>query len=158
MCCYCHVRHKRLGLLAGRSLQNSFFFCSGQLYLLHVETINLVLVLCSTQLYSTSASAPLGTHPFIDALMQQRLLAAPLVQMALDHYTSRPPLPPNLQLWSPSPNADNKGMLKLVRSAAGQLTTHTPLPRCLDTTSLGSQASFVKYHIEGVVSTPYTLR
>lgn len=102
---------------------------SGPLYLLHVETINLLLVLCSTQLYSTSASAPVGTHPFIDALMQQQPLAAPVVQLTLQHYSSRPPLPPYLQLWSPSPDADDKGVLKLVRSAAGQLMTHAYLPR-----------------------------
>ena len=103
--------------------------CSGQLYLLHVETINLLLVLASTQLYSTSASAPVGTHPFIDALMQQQPLAAPVAQRALEHYSSRPPLPPKLQLWSPSPDAQEKGVLKLVRSAAGQLITHAHVTR-----------------------------
>lgn len=97
--------------------------CSGHFYLLHVETINLLLVLASTQLYSTSASSPVGTHPFIDALMQQPL-AAPLAQRALGHYSSKPPLPSNLQLWSPSLDTQDKGVLKLVRSAAGTLIAH----------------------------------
>ena len=94
--------------------------CSGKFYLLHVETINLLLVLFSTQLYSTSASAPVGSHPFIDALMRQQPLATAVVQQALLHYILRPPLPPKAQLWSPSPGADSKGVLKLVRSAAGE--------------------------------------
>jgi len=84
-----------------------------------VEVINLLLVLTSTQLYSTSASAPVGSHPFTDNLMQQSQFAPQVVQQALKHYGSRPPLPPKVQLWSPSPDADDKGVLKLVRSAAG---------------------------------------
>ena len=55
--------------------------------------------------------------------MQQQSLAAQVVQQALSHYSLRPPLPPKLQLWSPAPDADNKGVLKLVRSAAGQVMT-----------------------------------
>lgn len=98
--------------------------CSGHFYLLHVETINLLLVLSSTQLYTTSPSSPVGTHPFIDALMRQQSLAAPVAQRALGHYCSRPVLPPKLQLWSPSPDASDKGVLRLVRSAAGQCMTH----------------------------------
>ncbi|KAA6428940.1 MAG: hypothetical protein FRX49_01050 [Trebouxia sp. A1-2] len=97
------------------------FPTSGQYYLLHVEVVNLLLVLTSTQLYSTSPSAPIGSHPFIDALMQQRQLAPQLVQQALKHYSFRPPLPPKVQLWSPSPDADNKGVLRLVRSAAASV-------------------------------------
>ena len=97
-------------------------FCSGHFYLLHVETINLLLILSSTQLYSTSASAPVGTHPFIDGLMQQQSLAPQVVQQALNHYSLRPSLPPKLQLWAPGPDADNKGVLKLVRSAAGDMS------------------------------------
>ena len=85
-----------------------------------MEVINLLLVLTSTQLYSTSPSAPIGSHPFIDTLMQQRQLAPQVVQQALKHYSCRPPLPPKVHLWSPSPDADNKGVLRLVRSAAGE--------------------------------------
>ena len=110
-------------------MTTTYVLCSGQFYLLHVEIINLLLVLASTQLYSTSASAPVGTHPFIDALMQQQHLAALVVQRALGHFSSRPSLPSKLQLWSPSPDAQDIGVLKLVRSAAGQLMTcaHVPL-------------------------------
>ncbi len=87
-----------------------------------MEVINLLLVLTSTQLYSTSPSAPIGSHPFIDTLMQQRQLAPQVVQQALKHYSCRPPLPSKVHLWSPSPDADNKGVLRLVRSAAGERT------------------------------------
>ena len=97
--------------------------CSGQFYLLHLEVINLLLVLTSTQLYSTTTSAPLGSHPFIDTLMQQSQLAPQVVQQALKHYILQPPLPPKMQLWAPSPESGDKGVLKLVRSAAGQLNT-----------------------------------
>lgn len=60
--------------------------------------------------------------------MQQQSLAAPVVQVALQHYSSRLPLPPSLQLWSPAPDPDDRGVLKLVRSAAGQRMTHALLP------------------------------
>lgn len=118
----CFVTHNLL-LTHTVCLDQVSLHCSGQSYLLHVETINLLLVLSSTQLYSTSASAPLGNHPFIDALMQQQPLAAQMVQHALQHYSTRPPLPPKLQLWSPSTDGGDKGVLKLVRSAAGEHMT-----------------------------------
>ncbi|KAL3152555.1 hypothetical protein ABBQ32_001582 [Trebouxia sp. C0010 RCD-2024] len=53
--------------------------------------------------------------------MQQQSLAAPVVQVALQHYSSRLPLPPSLQLWSPAPDPDDRGVLKLVRSAAASV-------------------------------------
>lgn len=94
---------------------------SDNFYLLHLEVINLLLVLTSTQLYSASASTPAGSHPFIDALMQPGQYAPQLVQQALQHYTARPPLPPRIQLWSPSPETDERGVLQLVRSAAASV-------------------------------------
>lgn len=92
--------------------------CSGRHYLLHVEATNLLLVLTSTQLYTTAASSPSGTHPFIDSLMQCAQLAPQVVQQILQHFIARPSLPANLQLWSPSQGAAN-GVFQLVRSAAG---------------------------------------
>lgn len=92
--------------------------CSGQLYLLHIEVTNLLLVLASTQLYSTAASAPVGAHPFVDSIMEQAGLAPQLVQCVLQHFIARPRLPSNVQLWAPSQDAAH-GVLQIVRSAAG---------------------------------------
>ena len=103
--------------------------CSGRQYLLHIEVTNLLLVLASTQLYTTTASAPTGMHPFLDSLMQQTQLAPYLVQQILQHFVARPSLPANLQLWSPSRNARN-GVFQLVRSAAGVML----LVRCCSQT------------------------
>ena len=39
-------------------------------YLLQLEVVHLLLVLCSTQLFTPSARSALGAHPFVDAIMQ----------------------------------------------------------------------------------------
>lgn len=39
-------------------------------YLVQLEVVQLLLVLCSTQLFTPSARAFLGGHPFIEAIMQ----------------------------------------------------------------------------------------
>lgn len=101
-----------------KTLSGRFCSCSGRRCLLHLEATNLLLVLSSTQLYTTAAASPAGTHPFIDSIMQQTQLAPQLVQQSLQHFITRPPLPPGTQLWSPSQDAGN-GVLHLVRTAAG---------------------------------------
>jgi hypothetical protein len=42
-------------------------------YLLVLEALSLLVVSCSTQLYSTSTAAPPGAHPLADALMEQKV-------------------------------------------------------------------------------------
>lgn len=44
--------------------------CSAGDYLVQLEVVHLLLVLCSTQLFTQSAAAQLGAHPFLDAIMQ----------------------------------------------------------------------------------------
>ena len=56
--------------------------CRAQTYLLHLEVHRLLLVLQSTQLYTTIPSAPEGVHPFLDALMWQQDLAPSVVQVS----------------------------------------------------------------------------
>ena len=42
--------------------------CRDDTYLLHLEAMNLLLVLLSTQLYSPSAASEPGAHPFTEVL------------------------------------------------------------------------------------------
>ena len=39
-------------------------------YLFHLEVVNLLVAFCSTQLYTTHATAYPGTHPFTEVLMK----------------------------------------------------------------------------------------
>lgn len=47
--------------------------CSSGSYLVQLEVIHLLLVLCSTQLFTPSARAHLGAHPYMEAIMQVSL-------------------------------------------------------------------------------------
>eukprot|EP00898_Chlorokybus_atmophyticus_P000736 jgi/Chlat1/1663/Chrsp127S01908 len=65
-------------------------------YLLHVEVMNLMLVLSSTQLYST----PPACHPFLESAMSQADLAPAVIEKLLKHYISREKPPPRMPLYS----------------------------------------------------------
>ena len=50
-------------------------------YVLRWEAVNLLLVMASTQLYTPTATAALGAHPFTTALLEQHDLVPGLLQV-----------------------------------------------------------------------------
>lgn len=90
---------------------------SASTYLLHLEAVNLLLVTCSSQLYTPLTAAPPGTHPFTEALLQQRDLAVPAVESLLRRWVGRPPLPARAPLALPT---RGRGVMRFVRRAAGE--------------------------------------
>jgi hypothetical protein len=59
----------REALAAVASATPESLACGGG-YLLALEAVQLLLALSSTQLYSASAAAPPGAHPYLEAAMQ----------------------------------------------------------------------------------------
>ena len=55
--------------------------CSGAGYLLQWEATNLLLVMASTQLYTPTATAAPGAHPFTSAMLEQHDLVPGLLQV-----------------------------------------------------------------------------
>ena len=90
-------------------------------YLLHLELVNLLLVLASTQLYVPGSVGEAGTHPFTESLMAQPQLAPPLVQCLLSHYIAHAPLPARAPVYR-LPPTERPGVFRLVRSAAGMVS------------------------------------
>eukprot|EP00899_Mesostigma_viride_P025984 jgi/Mesvir1/6570/Mv25657-RA.1 len=84
-------------------------------YLLHLEAINALLVLSSTQLYS---AMHVSTHGMLDIAMEQSDIAAHVVQRLLTHYTTRTAAPARLPLYTPPPVKAKVGYLRRVSSAA----------------------------------------
>ncbi|KAK9806635.1 hypothetical protein WJX73_002684 [Symbiochloris irregularis] len=95
----------------------AFGDCGARTYMMHLEAVQLLLVMASTQLYSPLPTGHWGAHPFTDAIMEQTDLVAPLLQRLLQHYIDRLPLPPHAAVYVPPPAA-RPGVLRLVRSAA----------------------------------------
>jgi hypothetical protein len=46
--------------------------CSPAMHLLHLEVTHLLLVMTSTQLYTPTAAAFPGAHPFTESILEQR--------------------------------------------------------------------------------------
>lgn len=88
-------------------------------YLVLLEAVLLLLVCASTQLYTQQTAAPLGSHPLLEGLMGQQQSAAALVTALLQLVVTRPPQPPQLQLYTP-PAEGSTGVMRLVRTAAGE--------------------------------------
>ncbi len=99
---------------------NLFAVCRDDTYLLHLEVMNLLLVMLSTQLFSPSATAEAGAHPFTEVLMDGEEGASGLVLLLLKHFIERRPLPANAPVFKP-PSQQQRGVLRFVRSAAGIL-------------------------------------
>lgn len=93
-------------------------------YLLMLEALKLLVVCCSTQLYTSSVAAPQGTHPIMEAIMDQQPAAGPVVTALLKLITQRVPLPARAALYSPEAQSKT-GVLQFVRSAAGELRRGT---------------------------------
>lgn len=87
-------------------------------YLLQLEAAQLLLVLCSSQLYSAGARGAPGQHPFLESLMQQRDLANATVAALLRSFVAPPPPPLSLRLYMPT---DSRSVLRVVRSAASSV-------------------------------------
>jgi hypothetical protein len=103
---------------------------SPETYLVHLELLLLLLVMCGTQLYTPTATALPGSHPFTTAIMLEPHLAAPLVQVPFwssvsCSYPQAPSLhSPPLQClqWLCTRMACVDGF---VRRSSVQTTTHT---------------------------------
>lgn len=50
-------------------------------YVLRLEALHLLLVMCSTQLYTPAAAALPGAHPLTEAILRESHLAGPLLQV-----------------------------------------------------------------------------
>eukprot|EP00887_Chlorella_sp_A99_P007913 scaffold12.g7913.t1 len=85
---------------------------------LQLEAVQLLLVLCSSQLYSPSPRAQLGQHPFLEVLMQQRDLANHVVEALLQLFVAGPAVPLSLKIYVPT---DTRAVLRVVRSAAASV-------------------------------------
>lgn len=81
--------------------------------------MHLLLVLISTQLYSPSTSAEPGGHPFLEVLMDSHESAKRLLLVQLQHFVERRQLPARAPVFVPPPT-ERQGVLRLVRSAAGE--------------------------------------
>ena len=55
--------------------------CSGAGYLLQWEVTNLLIVMASTQLYTPTATAAPGAHPFTSTILEQHDLVPGLLQV-----------------------------------------------------------------------------
>lgn len=92
--------------------------------------MNLLLVMLSTQLYSPSATAEAGAHPFTEVLMDGEDSACRLVLLLLQHFVARRALPANAPIFKP-PSQQQRGVLRFVRSAAGDAPSVDPSSHCL---------------------------
>eukprot|EP00958_Prasinococcus_capsulatus_P019869 scaffold2523_cov366-Prasinococcus_capsulatus_cf.AAC.5 len=72
--------------------------CSNETYLLMLQILNMLLVMCSTQLYAV-ASTSQGSHVFLDALVAQSSVAPAFAQKMLMLFIDRPPQPARLPLY-----------------------------------------------------------
>ena len=59
---------------------------SGAGYLLQWEATNLLLAMASTQLYTPTATAAAGAHPFTAAMLEQHDLVPGLLQVGAGHW------------------------------------------------------------------------
>lgn len=84
----------------------------------HLEAVQLLLVMASTQLYSPTATGHWGAHPLTEAMLTQADLVPGVVQRLLQHAIERQPLPPHAPVYTLAPG-DRPSVLRLVRSAAG---------------------------------------
>eukprot|EP00850_Spirogloea_muscicola_P003308 SM000013S26477 [mRNA] locus=s13:636106:642291:+ [translate_table: standard] len=89
---------------------------SANTYVLHLESVNLLLVLLSSQLHLPPGEAPGNWDAFLDAAMAQDALAGPLVRKLLLAYMARLPMP--ITRVFPSQPAEQQGYLRTVGSAA----------------------------------------
>jgi len=87
---------------------------TNETYLLMLQILNMLLVMCSTQLYAV-ASTSQGSHVFLDALVAQSSVAPAFAQKMLMLFIDRPPQPARLPLYK----AESQGVLRIAYTAAG---------------------------------------
>ena len=89
-------------------------------YLCLLESLKLLLVMASSQLYNTITTSSRGCHPMLEAIMDLGAPAAvPLVTTLLMLVATPPAAPASLQLYTPH-SKDEYSVIRLVRSAAGE--------------------------------------
>eukprot|EP00884_Botryococcus_braunii_P022735 jgi/Botrbrau1/9145/Bobra.160_3s0018.1 len=93
---------------------------SDDLYVFHLELLHLLLVMCSTQLYTPAATALPGAHPLTEALMRESDLSGPLLQVLLSDYVERRAQPLRASIYIP-PAKNQGGVFRIVRSAAASV-------------------------------------
>ncbi|CAI5505919.1 unnamed protein product [Closterium sp. Naga37s-1] len=87
-------------------------------YLLHLEAVNLLIVMMSTQLHASPAVAfNTDAHLFVEAAMNQHDLAVPFVSRLLHMFVARMPVPPRVPFYVASLST-RQGVLRRVGSAA----------------------------------------
>ncbi|GJP29574.1 hypothetical protein CLOM_g17551 [Closterium sp. NIES-68] len=87
-------------------------------YLLHLEAVNLLIVMMSTQLHASPAVAfNTDAHLFVEAAMNQHDLAVPFVARLLHMFVARMPVPPRVPFYVASLST-RQGVLRRVGSAA----------------------------------------
>lgn len=84
-------------------------------YILHLEVVNLLLVMLSTQLHGKITS---HAHIFFDAVMGQHELAGPVVRKLLLAYMARLPVPARAPHYAVPGGGAELGVLRKVGSAA----------------------------------------
>ena len=99
-----------------------FLLCRSTTYLLHLVTLHLLLVVCSTQLASATPLLAAGNNPFLEVLLDNKRLTQKLTSVLLRHYSDFRPLPPKAPLYQPDQD-EPAGVFRLVRSAAGTHST-----------------------------------
>ena len=110
-----------------------FLLCRSTTYLLHLVTLHLLLVVCSTQLASATPLLAAGNNPFLEVLLDNKRLTQKLTSVLLRHYSDFRPLPPKAPLYQPDQD-EPAGVFRLVRSAAGTPSPASCLPFLQNTT------------------------
>ncbi|CAM6120274.1 unnamed protein product [Calypogeia fissa] len=97
-------------------------------YLLHLEVVNLLLVMMSTQLHTGYIGAPRILHPFLEtAMMQEMDLVGPFVRKLVISYIARLPVPSgsSFSLSSSTSSLESSGntarLLRRMTSAAASV-------------------------------------
>lgn len=89
-------------------------------YLVLLEAVILLMVCTSTQLYTQQTAAPVGSHPLLEALMEQQQSTPALTEALLQLVVQGQPPPQKLVLYTPALNTPGTSVMHLVRTAAGK--------------------------------------
>lgn len=93
------------------------FGISPKTYMLHLEVVNLLLVMSSTQLHSSNSVNSFDANLFIDAAMEHEDQSVAVVEKLLSNFMARLPVPSSSPLFVPTLSG-RQGVLKRVGSAA----------------------------------------
>ncbi len=91
---------------------------SAESYVVVQEVLQLLLVCCSTQLYTQTTAAPPDSHPFLEAMVQQPAAAVPFMTALLQLIVARTAPPPGAALYVPQQQGSGRSVTHMVRTAA----------------------------------------